>query len=47
MSVREPSKRFRERLGDPEFAKTALVVVTGIGVTVLFAASLAVDLYFK
>lgn len=46
MPVAEP-KGFRERLADAEFAKTALVVVTGIVVMVLFAASLAADLYFK
>lgn len=46
MSVAEP-KGFRDRLADAEFAKTALVVATCIVVDVLFAASLAADLYFK
>jgi hypothetical protein len=46
MPAAEP-KGFRDRFADAEFAKTALVVVTGIVVAVLFAAALAADLYFK
>jgi uncharacterized protein YceH (UPF0502 family) len=47
MGVSEAVGRFRQRLADAEFAKTALVVATVVVVTMLFAAALVVDLYFK